>query len=153
MAKGVFRRVGDTAVPAGRAGRDALLAIPDGKTFVADFKTARNADQHELFWTLAQLGADATDSTKEAVVLWLKHKLNLTDMVFLPDGSMKIVPKSIAWESMEQAEFNSFFQAAVNEIAGLLGSAPKDVLDRFNDLLDPEKRADMRKRLKAKVAA
>lgn len=152
MAKGTFKRVGGHAVPVGKQGREALFAIADGAKFAADFRTARNPLQHDLFWSLCELVADTTDTTKDAVKRWLLVKTGFVDMIFLPDGAMRIDPKSIAWESMEQSEFNSFFRAAVHAIAELLGSAPKEVLDRFNDLLDPETRADMRRRL-PKIAA
>jgi Protein of unknown function (DUF1367) len=148
MAKGAFKRVGNTAIPAGKEGQEALFAIPDGKTFIADFRTARNPQLHEMFWTACQLVADATDTTKEAVKRWLLMKTGFVDLIFYPDGSMEIEPKSIAWENMEETEFRQFFNAAVPKIADLLGSAPKEVIQRFYDLLDPTTRADMRRPLR-----
>jgi hypothetical protein len=148
MAKGTFRRVGNTAVPAGKEGREALQAIPDGNVFIADFRTARNVRQHDLFWALCDLCAEATDSHKNAVKEWLLAETGFADPLFLPDGSMKIVARSIAFESMEQMEFNQFFRLAVIKVAELLGSATKEVWQRFEDMLDPETRADTRKRFK-----
>jgi hypothetical protein len=148
MAKGTFKRIGNSAVPAGKEGQEALSAIADGRTFIADFRTARNPQLHEMFWTACQIVADATDTTKEAVKQWLLEQTGFVDLVFMPDGSMKIVPKSIAWENMEETEFRQFWNLAVPKIADLLGSAPSEVRQRFEDLLDPDTRADMRRPLR-----
>lgn len=148
MAKGTFKRVGNTAVPVGKEGREALLAIPEGKEFVGEFRTARNPDQHELFWSLCTLVAEATDSSKIAVKEWLLEKCGFVDLVFYPDGSMQVRPKSIAWESMEQQEFNQFFRLAVPKIADLLGNASAEVWQQFEDLLAPDRRAQTMKRFK-----
>ena len=148
MAKGTFRRVGMTAVPAGDTAREALEAIRDGGLFIADFKGARNPRQHDLFWSLCDLVADHQDSNKYAVEDWLLKKQNLVDIFWHPDGSMHVRAKSLAYESMEQAVFDRFFRIAVEHIGQLLEAAPKDVWQRYVDLLDPETRADMSKRLK-----
>lgn len=152
MTKGIFKRVKDHVVPVDKRGREAMFAIPDGAKFMAEFRTARNPEQHALFFTMCDLLAEQTDTTKEAAKRWLLLKTGFTEMIFLPDGSMRIDPKSIAFEQMEQTEFDSFFRAAVRAAGELLHAAPKDVIDRFNDLLDPTTRADMKRRLQRKVS-
>lgn len=146
--KGVFRRHGNLLVPAGKDGKEAIEAIKEGARVVIDVRASRNPSQHALFWALCDLVAEATDSAKEAVKEWLLEQCGFVDLIFYPDGSMKVRPKSIAWESMEQAEFNSFFRLAVPKIADLLGSAPKEVWKRFEDMLDSDTRAETRKRFK-----
>lgn len=148
MAKGTFKRIGNSAVPVGKEGREALLAIPEGKEFVGEFRTARNPEQHELFWALCTLVAEATDTAKIAVKDWLLEKTGFVNLVFYPDGSMQVRPKSIAWESMEQAEFNQFFRLAVPKIADLLGNASAEVWQQFEDMLAPDRRAQTMKRFR-----
>lgn len=138
--KGTFRRVGMTAVPAGNEAREALMAIRDGAKFMADFRGARNPEQHELFWTLCTIVGEAVDEPKDNVKRWLLHKLGYVETWFDLDGRMHVETKSIAWESMEQAEFNRFFQAAIPLMAEKLDCAPRHVLDRFNELVDPPHR-------------
>ena len=123
-------------------------ATPEGGFVMMESKTARNPEQHDLYWALCDLVAFQTDTTKRAVSDWLLTKTNMVDMLFYPDGEMQLRPKSIAWESMEQTEFDEFFQRAVPLIADLLGSAPKEVLQCFYDLLDKDTRAATIKRLR-----
>lgn len=137
--KGTFRRVGMTIIPVGRTGSEAVLAVPDSKLCMGDIFTARNPKHHNLFWTLCELVADAEDSDKETVKRWVIRKLNYGDYSVLvqPNGNalVEFVPDSIAWESMAQAEFNEFFQQAVEILAIRLGTTKPELLDRFNDLV------------------
>lgn len=149
MAQGVFRKVDDrTLVAVGVPALEALANVHRGENCIGDIRGARNVEQFNLAWALFQLVAEATDSTKDSVKEWLLRKLNHVDILFLPDGTMSIRAQSIAWHKMEQVKFAAFFQAAIPRIAELLGTAPKDVIARFNDYLDPTARAHFRKVLR-----
>lgn len=135
MSKGVFRRVGDTLVPASEEGTAALRAVPEGKTCMAEIRASRSPRQHALFWKLCTMVSEASDQTKENVKRNLLLEMGYADIWLDRKGRMHVEPKSIAWESMEQAEFNSFFQAAIRKIAEWLGSAPADVQRRFDEMV------------------
>lgn len=139
--KGVFKRVGLTLVPASAEGCEALLAVKNGATCMADVRGARNPLQHNLFWKLAQLVADADDDHKDNVKEWLLRQLAFVDTFFDPDGTMHIKTKSIAYEKMEQVVFTRFFDACIPLISQRLGAAPADILKQFESLLNPEERA------------
>jgi hypothetical protein len=144
--KGVFRKVDDKTLEAsGLEAMEALAAVHRGANCIADVRGARNVEQFNLYWTLVDLVAKATDCTKTAVNHWLLLKTANVEQVFFPDGSMKFVPKSIKWESMEQAKFSEFMTRAIPEISALLGSASTDIIRRFEELLDPEARAHFKK--------
>jgi hypothetical protein len=141
--KGLFQRIGSTIVPASEDGREALYAIQDGARFVIDIRASRNCRQHALFWALCQVLADNHDvyDTKEKakrglliatgnVVTWMDHL-----------GILHIDPRSIAFENMEQAEFNAFFQLAVAKICEWLGNAPDEIRKRVAEMTDPIKGA------------
>jgi hypothetical protein len=137
--KGVFRRIGMTLVPTSEEGREALLSIKDGRECMVDTRGARNLLQHKLYFALCRLCADATDDDSESVRKWLLHATNNVDVWFDPNGNMHVEAKSMAFESMEQAVFNNLFQRSVNLIAERLSVSPKEVRDRFNDMVDPAK--------------
>lgn len=144
--KGVFRKIDDrTLVADGIEAMEALAAVHRGQGCMADVRGARNVDQFRLFWALMGLVADQTDTTKEAVKEWLMKKMKYIDMLWLPDGSIELKAKSIAFEKMEQAKFAEFFSAAIPHIAALLDAAPKDVITRFNDMLDADGRRHFKK--------
>lgn len=102
-------------------------------------------EQFKLFWTMIGLVAEAKDSTKEACKEWLMKKMNYVDLFWLPDGTIEIKAQSVSWEKMEQAKFAEFFNASIPLIAALLETAPKDLIARFEDLLDPDARRHFRK--------
>lgn len=143
MAKHPFIRRGRVLVPTTQDGRDAVNAIEEGHEVMAAITPARNVRQFRMYWTACQIVAEATDTTKDSVSDWLLLKLNYCDPIFYPDGSMRIVTKSIAWENMPPDEFETFFNAAILKISELLQVAPKEFRQRFADLLDPNTRADM----------
>jgi hypothetical protein len=47
------------------------------------------------------------------------------------DGRVHIDPKSIAFESLSQEDFDPIFRQAVEVVMGWLGAAPKDFADKF----------------------
>lgn len=144
--KGVFRKVDDkTLVAASAEAMEALAAVHRGHDCMADVRGARNVEQFNLFWKMMGLVATATDSTKEACKEWLMVKTNYVDLIWLPDGSMHLKPKSVSWEKMEQAKFAEFFNIAIPAISGLLQVAPKDLIAEFESLLNPDERAHYRK--------
>jgi hypothetical protein len=144
--KGTFRKLDDKTLEAsGPEAMEALAAVHRGANCIGDIRGARNVEQFNLFWALCGLVAEARDVPKEVVKDWLLEKQSLVDVVFYPDGAMRIRPRSIKWESMEQAKFSAFMDLAIPAIAELLGAAPADVIKRFDDLLDPDARRHFKK--------
>lgn len=142
VAKGLWRRVGNTAVPADARSLRFLQARKEGIAFVADTNGARNPKQLALWWCLCQLVCEAEDlPSDEKLSDDLKITLGHCDTYVHRNGSEYIKPRSIAFESMSQEEFNELFQAALRVIAGWLGSAPADIQRRFDEMIS-DKRYD-----------
>lgn len=136
MAKGVWRRVGDVAVPVGDTSREFLSAFKDGGEFIAETHGARNPKQLNMWWALCGLVADNDDvyDTKEKASEGLKRALHHVDTFLDRDGRLHITTKSIAVESLTQEEWYPMFKAAINKVAEWLGNTPKEVQDRFNEI-------------------
>lgn len=145
--KGVFRKMDDkTLVAASIEAMEALAAVHLCQECMADVRGARNVEQFKLYWMMVdQVFAKATNSSKFACNDWLLEKLNLVDLIYHPNGEIRIRPKSIAWEKMEQAHFAEFFSLAIPLIAEFLGTAPKELVAHFESLLDPESRMHFKK--------
>lgn len=142
MPKGLWTRrtmpgIGDVAVPADQRSRAFLQARKPDVAFVADTNGARNAKQLALWWCLCKLVCDATDiaGTDEKVSDDLKISLGHCDTHIHRNGSEYIKPRSIAFESMSQEDFNALFQSAIRVIADWLGSAPDDVQRQFDSMI------------------
>lgn len=136
MAKSVWRRQGNIAVPVGAVALGHLHAFKDGADFIAETRGARNVKQLNMWWTLCQLVAendrdyDTKESASDGLKIALKHVETFLDRT----GKLHIWPKSIAFESMTQEDFNPLFKAAVDKVAEWLGNTPKEVQDRFNEI-------------------
>lgn len=143
MAKAIWRRSGNTAIPVGDESLEALHAHKDGAEFIAITKGARNLKQLRMFWALATIVAenDAKIETKEVAKKNMLIALNHVDVWFDRDGGMHIDPQSIAFESMTQEVFNPFFKRAIDLVCRWLGTAPADIQKRVAEII-AEKRYD-----------
>lgn len=135
MPKGLWRRVGNTAVPADARSLAFLQARKDGAVFVADTNGARNPKQLNLWWALCALVCEAEDlPNPEKVSTDLKIALGHVDTHVDRMGDVHLIPKSIAFESMPQEEFDQLFRAALDVIARWLSTSLRDVRARFDDM-------------------
>lgn len=137
------RIVANALVPATQDGRDFLNTNRGrhGGDVMISVTTARNLRQHNLFWKLCEALADHFSVTKEAIKEELCEKAGHVEPVFYSDGSMRLKPKSIAFENMPQEEFAQFFRLAISKAADMLGNAPQEIVDHVNSLLEsPEHR-------------
>lgn len=136
MPKGLWVRKGNTAIPADSRSLGFLQARKEGVAFIADTNGARNAKQLALWWCLCKLVCDTEDlPSDEKVSDDLKVSLGHCDTYIHRNGSEYIKPRSIAFESMSQEDFNGLFQGAVRVIAGWLGNAPDDVQRQFDSMI------------------
>jgi hypothetical protein len=147
MAKGIWRREGDHAVPVGAESVEYFFALKDGAEFIAETRGARNLKQLRMWWTLCQMLADndtdydTRDKASNGLKLALKHVHTFLDR----DGILHISPASIAFESMTQEEFNPLFKAAIDKVAEWLGNSPKEVQDRFNEIIADKRYEGLRR--------
>lgn len=136
MAKGIWRREGNHAVPVGAVSVEYLQSVKDGAEFLAETRGVRNIKQLHMWWVLCQLLAenDRDYDTKEMASDGLKLALKHVDTFIDRAGKLHVWPKSISFESLTQEEFNPLFKAALHKVAEWLGNSPKEVQDRFNEI-------------------
>lgn len=146
MAKGLWRRVGNTAVPADARSLAFLQARKEGVAFVADTNGARNPKQLNLWWALCALVCEAEDiPTPEKVSNDLKLALGHVDTHVGRDGTVHLIPKSIAFESMSQEDFDVLFKSAIRVISGWLAASLNDVMERFDQMTADRRYEGMRR--------
>lgn len=117
----ICRKVGRSLVPVDDEGFDALAKVRDGRDVTVEFKKARNPRHHRLFFALVNFAKLHSETMTEASTEQIKTALKLATgyvdtYVDRETGKCCYVPRSIAWESCDQLEFNKFFDAAVNVI-------------------------------------
>lgn len=143
MAKGLWLRSGAHAIPADERSMEFLQAQRDGVPFIAETRGARNPKQLRLWWALCRLIAEQLDVIEVVISDDLKTALGHTETIKQRDGSYKVAPKSIAFESMAQEDFNHLLTAAINKVSEWLGSSEKEVRQRFNEMVSDKRYAGM----------
>lgn len=138
MARFPAKRLGGAFVPGTQDGRDFLNRVPHGGDVMISVTTARNMRQHRLWWALCGVLAEHFGMTKENMKDELCEKIGHVDPVFYSDGSMRLRAKSIACENMPAEEFDEFFRLTTAKAADMLDSAPQEVIDHVNSMLDPQ---------------
>lgn len=115
-AKGVFLVTPGFLAPEDSRAKEILAALPVGKKVLAWVHTARYPEHHRLAFAVLQKIAEAIGSPVEVVLLWIKHETGRFDFVRLPDGRTEKAPHSIAFESMSQEDFQSFWNDALEVV-------------------------------------
>lgn len=95
---------------------ELLAEYPQHTPFKVDIKRARRSLQHNrLYFSMLKLVTENLDQpvTKEALHEWIKLRTGVTAAIPLKSGKVDIVAGSTAFDSMDQAAFNAFFEQAV----------------------------------------
>lgn len=107
----VIRR-GDMLTPAGPADGERIREFPSGKPLRVEVRQPRrSSQQNRLYWSLLGIVCDNLDQPikPEDLHQWLKMRLHLTTEIRLRSGEIVEVPRSVAFDKMEHAEFTAYF--------------------------------------------
>lgn len=85
---------------------EIMSKIKENDMVSVEVKKARNPRQHALLFALFSCVLDNSQSFKsiDEVLIYAKYKLGLVTMQTI-DGKVIIIPKSIAFENMDNLEF------------------------------------------------
>ena len=78
----------------------------------------RNPKQHRKMWGLINFVMDSTErfSNSKHFLVWLKLQVGHYDEFVMDGGELRMEPKSIAFASMSQDEFQPFYNEALEAI-------------------------------------
>jgi hypothetical protein len=110
-----------------------LRRIKVGQVVRADVVVPRNLRHHRKFFALLNLVWAATDQWEsvEDLLIELKVRLGVVrDVVLRESGEIVKVVGSISFGSMDQAEFDAFFEKSLRLLAHMAGGIESDVLRR-----------------------
>lgn len=112
----IMRKVKGKLEPMTEMAADDLVHVPADVDLFVTVRTRRNPNQHKLFWALCQKLSDNCDflhDTEDAAT-YLKFKCRHVHVIVNnKTGESIVVPKSISYASMPQAQFDRFFKRAV----------------------------------------
>lgn len=135
-------RKGHALVPVDEISSDALMHVPGGKEVLVTVRAPRNPRQHRLAWALAQKVSEACDwlPDAESAMDWLKIRCRHVRIVHNPaTGHSFIVPKSIAFASLNQQSFSRLLNRMVYVICSEIvpGLSEADLRSEIEAMVNP----------------
>jgi hypothetical protein len=124
------RRIG----PCNEPDAERLSRLPRGTLLPVSIRQPRNAQHHRKFFALLTFIADNHPrfKTVDDVLLELKIRAHHYREHITLDGEVVFVPKSIAFEEMEQHDFDDFYRRCVDAATSdLLPAVPPHVLNAY----------------------
>ena len=118
--RGIWRRIGDTAVPVSPRAKAFLAKVKENGVFTDE----KNAKQVRLFFVLCKIVADNTDETVEVARKRALYRAGYVTTWVEKSGRVHIEPKSI--RDMKQKEFDRCFKDCIPIMLEWLGSAPDE---------------------------
>jgi len=108
--------------PLGNDAIEKLSGIENGE-YLIDFRKDRNPQHHRLFFTMLQKAFENQEryDNIEDLLIEVKLKCGWYQEHITTKGKIVYIPKSIAFENMDQNEFKSFYDKAVNVIGTVFG--------------------------------
>lgn len=99
-----------------------LQKIQNGDLVMVEAKKPRNVLHHRKLFALLNIAVDnwPQETTVNALLGAIKIAAGHCDVIQTENGEWKI-PKSINFESMDQTEFNPFYDRAVEIVSRVLG--------------------------------
>jgi len=112
---------------------NAVSKIQMGYTVFLEFKPKRNMKFHKKYWALLNQVILNQDHYKNVNNLHeaIKFKGGYYETIIPLDASPFIVTKSIAFHSMDNAEFNDFYDVALDECLKLVGEDAVNEIIKF----------------------
>lgn len=97
---------------------DSLTGVPDGTVINCKWSRSRSPQHHRLLFALLKIVSDNQTECKSTDILLSVIKIGTghCDVIGLGNGVFYSIPKSISFSKMDQDQFNSFFNRAVDFI-------------------------------------
>ena len=114
-----MRREGNHLVPVDPVSAEMLAEIPTSKDVMVTVKVPRNLRHFRLAWVLADVVSKSCEwlPDREAAMDWLKIKSRHVRIIHDPlRNKTAIIPRSIAFASLDQAGFKRVFDRMVNVV-------------------------------------
>lgn len=132
----VIRR-GLTLRPAFDEDAELMIRLREGKAYTLTYKRARDLTRHRRFFALVTLVAERHPvfDNKEKALIAVKLAAGHCDFFPHPQtGELIPLPKSIAFDQLDEDAFQSFYQDAVQGILDHLAlDLSREQIDQFVD--------------------
>ena len=113
------KKINNTLVPVYDSDLETMGKLKEGEVYSGNFKFARNYQFHKKFMALCKLGYENSKSVNMPHKSYYKYavmKAGYFETYQTPKGIM-VLPKSIAFENMEEDEFREVYDRVLQFIA------------------------------------
>ncbi len=128
-------------VPHGKAGEQALAQLKNNTIYSVEVKQARNPLHHNLVFLLAQIavehapeGSPWEGKDAYAFIKAIELEAGIVDYITKLNGETHVVPRSIAFENMNEIEFNRISDLVFRTVARLIGVNEEYLRKNYQEL-------------------
>lgn len=140
----LIRRMGHL-VPANAPSAESLAKLAANKWLLAEIRMPRNTKHHKKYFALLQAIFQHQDEypTMRSLQRGMKKRLGFGEWVTLKSGEREFIEDSISFASMDQTEFDQFYERAVQVILTeiLPGVDSRDLEREVQDILEGRRAA------------
>lgn len=106
-----------------------LDKIHQDEMVLCDVKRSRNYENHKRFFKFIAIAFDMQDhfTEIEAFRRWLQMEAGYFSTIVCPNGDVRFVADSIAFDRMDEPEFQKLFSAAIDVFLRELGAGLDEV--------------------------
>lgn len=130
--------------------KDKIAKMPVGEPFEIEYKQRRNPKFNAKYWALIRLFLDNIPESfqkdlqnhqfqirnKDDAHFYMKLKTGYIEKKFVDKkGNVAWVPKSIAFDKMDEMEFSEFYSKAVDVVCGIIGVEQSEILNELMEFL------------------
>lgn len=115
--KGIFSVARNALIPMDERARTLMGALKIGDRVLVNVHRPRWIEHHRLAFAVLNKIADAKGVSVDELLTWLKVATGRVDFVAMPNGKKVACPKSISFASMDQGEFQRFWDEAFRLIS------------------------------------
>lgn len=114
-----LRKIPGSLIPDGERDAERLKRFKVGDVIKAEVTKPRNYANHKRLFSLLTLIAETSDVYDNVEKALVAVKIASGHVDFLPNpetGELVAVPRSIAYESMDEIQFSEWFESAINAV-------------------------------------
>lgn len=124
------KQLNGSLMPADDQAQESLRKVKAGKDCWCEIRVARNPQFHRLYFALLRLTFDNQeryDNAEQFRKVVQMEAGHVDELVGL-DGAIYQIPRSIAWDQLDDAEFGELFPAVMRVCSKILGEMDLDIL-------------------------
>ena len=108
---------------------DEVSKLKSNVVYEFTCKRPRNPEHHKKYWALCRLVLNNSErfKTEEQVSDWLKFESRNIDVIGVSKGMTYVKLKSINYQSMDQAEFEQFWESIIDYVCDELQCTREDI--------------------------